>query len=218
MHSRLLARLVPALATCVLTADALRAQPAPTAAAPRSAPSRWLVGAGVDAVILDGGRHLPGGTVHASYERRLGASRVILRVAGDYWRQTDESELAAYRVTDRAVGGSVLASVALRQSGRFRPYLLGGAGVYHLSQRVTGARTGRGGVGVPDPVNLREVQSRFSPSLTGGTGVDAHLAGRASVFIEARGVLLPNSGRRTVQLGTHPIRGLLLPLTVGLRL
>jgi opacity protein-like surface antigen len=204
-----------------MTASALGAQTAP-ATAPAPSPHRWIVSAGVDAVSEDDGGFRPGGTVHAGYERRLGASRVGLRVAGDYWRQSERQSglfgQAGYRITDRVVGVSALASVAFRQGGRLRPYLLGGVGVHHLTQRLTGVGTGQNGLGEPVPAHVREVEARFSPSVTAGTGVDASLGRRAAVFLEVRGVLLPNGGRSSLEGGTHPVRGLLLPLTVGLRL
>jgi opacity protein-like surface antigen len=214
-------RLIPALSTVLLTASALDAQTAPTTL-PAPSPHRWIVSAGVDAVSEDDDRYRPGATVHAGYERRLGTSRVGLRVAGDYWQQSDQQSAqfgrAAYRVTGRVVGASALATVALRHGGRLSPYLLGGVGVHHLTQRLTGARTGQNAVSEQVPADVLELDARFSPSVTAGAGINASLGRRAAVFLEVRGVLLPNGGRSSLASGTHPVRGLLLPLTVGLRL
>jgi opacity protein-like surface antigen len=218
-------RLVPALSTLLLTSGVLGAQQEPTTA-PAPSPHRWVLSAGVDAVSEDDFRYRPGGTIHAGYERRIGASRIGVRLAGDYWRQSEQQsaqqsaqlDRAAYRVTDRVLGASALATVALRQGGQFRPYLLSGVGVHHLTQRITGARTEQNGSDPELPVRVREMEARFSPSVTAGAGMDASLGRRAAVFLELRGVLLPSGGRSSLESGTHPVRGLLLPLTFGVRL
>ena len=194
-----------------LVAGALGAQQQP---APSPAPAGWVVSGGLDAISFDGGRYLPGGTLHAGYERRLGAGRFGLRVAGDVWQQSDQPDGARYRTRDRIVGASVLGTLSLRPGARVRPYVLGGMGAYHLSQRITGERTVQNGVGVQIPVDVRAAGARFSPALTGGAGIETGLGGRAAVFFEARGVLVPNGGAGSAR---GPIRGLLLPVTVGVR-
>ena len=201
----------PLLAIAVVGALAAPARAQEPAAEPRG---QLVLAGGLDALLRDGAEFTPAPVLHAGYERRIGASRVGVRLAGDYFTQSRGDRIV--RVNGEPVqriesssrvqiyGAGLLATYALAR-GRVQPYLIGGVGVQRLSARGSDASA---------PDGERQVE-RTSAALSGGLGLSASL-GRVGLFTEARFTRLPNGlGRAGDQ--QQGVRGQVIPLTFGVR-
>ena len=204
-------------AASVAASAALAATPAAAQTPVRESATHVLFGAGTD---FTGGAPAHGVfplAIHAGIERRVGVSRFGLRLEWEHWRDvrrfdgTLDGQVVPYVARTRTVyGASLLGTYQLVPSGgRFRPYLLGGAGLQQLSLRnetdwVAGpSNTGRKIVYAPP-------ERRNGAALTLGAGTTVRL-GASTLFLESRYTYLP-TGR-----GAVPVRRALTPLTIGIK-
>ncbi|MFL5574693.1 MAG: outer membrane beta-barrel protein [Gemmatimonadaceae bacterium] len=201
-------RVLTAAAACGLLAHRAAAQqPAPPPV------GRIVLGAGVDARLRDGADATPALTLHAGYERRVGASRLGLRLAADYFAQhrgdyvvRGNDGMPVERIENSSdthvYGAGLLATYGLAATP-VRPYLIGGVGVSRLAYDRDRTAEALGG-----PLHV----ARTSAALSGGLGLDARV-GRLGVFAEGRFTYLPNGSG-----GREPgVRGYVIPLTLGVR-
>lgn len=204
-------------------AGAARAQ----APAPAPATGQFVVGGGLD--LSDGywnRAQNPGLALQAGYERRLGRSRVGLRLEGTYWRQRassfgvlSDADLARgltgaglFRTVQ--IGGlNVLGTYQFAPAARVRPYALAGVGYQRLSEGrrfwLAGSPEAVAAAGLP-PAGRAPVNSL---AYTGGLGLAVPL-GRGALFAEGRVTGLPGGNSGPPFDG---IRGNVTPITVGFR-
>jgi Outer membrane protein beta-barrel domain len=114
----------------------------------------------------DGSRFTPGPTVQFGVVRQSAGSRFGARLDATYY-QRDRSYILSYDGNETAFGASVGAMYDLGTSG-WRPYVVGGVGIYELT-----------------PPDGAQGTSRNSGALIGGFGLRQAI-GRARVFSEMR--------------------------------
>jgi len=197
--------------------------PAAPVTAPDSAPpaGTFLFSVGTDISSWDNAlaRSTPGVAVQAGYQRRVGpaGSRFAARVSGDYWRSSggtyqrpNEFDVASphtFRRNTSIVGGSVLGVMNLRTSGIFRPYALGGGGVYQYSG-VNQTALPNGGPTVVDRPGERITSFAYNVGLGSSLRV-----GPVTPFTEFR--LIRLTSQEMQNNGTSSLR---MPVSVGARI
>jgi hypothetical protein len=197
-----------ALVACAALARAAGAQHSP----PPERAGGFVLAAGADAAPTLAERYAPALAVHAGYERRLGGARspFALRVAGDYWRQDFRDGARSANQVTTIHGAGVYASYA-PSAGRVRPYLLGGVGIRHVALRSETDRLHLG-PGMSSSM-VFAAERRNSIVYVAGLGLSTRV-GPTSLFMEARATFLPGG---VPQVGRDATRGLLLPITLGVR-
>jgi len=170
--------------------------------------SRVTAAGGMDAVLYDGPKYVPGYVGQLGLEWRPGTSRGAFRLGLMHYQQNRNNRIDFY---SPCTGPSDIECTEIREygatglsadgsfdlgKGRIRPYLLSGVGAFRstMNSRVNYRCTGLCfDIGYPSHAYSRRA---WSGSMHSGFGLSAN-AGRTTLFTEFRVMLLATDGSRS---------------------